>query len=412
MTDHSTSRRAQPGPALTFLTGLDLARFRAEFWSVRPLLTAAADRAGGEPPFSLDDADELLSTRGLRSPFLRIAKDGELLSTRRFVGGGGAGARVADQVIDERVLAEFSAGSTLVFQGLHRNWPALQDLAARLADELGHPVQVNAYVTPPSARGFSAHYDTHDVFVVQVAGHKSWRCFRPPVESPLPTQEWTTVREQVTARAAGAPELSATMTPGDCLYLPRGWVHEATALGGISLHLTFGVHPVTRADLVRHAVETVLECNPELRRSLPAGFDVADPAQLGPDLESTLGELAKSLAEVDPSDLAHSLERQRWNDVRPVPLQPLRQARLAAELTPETVLTVRGGSRPRLRADGEGLRMQVGGSVVPLPHTDVEVATRAIRGDPVRVRELAAAADQAVEAARALMVAGILVAPP
>ena len=231
MTDPSTSRRALTGPALTFLTGLDLARFQTDVWSQRPWLTAAGDRADGEPIFSLDDADELLSTRGLRTPFLRIAKDGQVLPTRRFVGGGGAGARVADQVLDERVLDEFSAGSTLVFQGLHRIWPPLQDLAGRLADELGHPVQVNAYLTPSTSRGFSAHYDTHDVFVLQIAGHKSWRCFAPPIAAPLPAQEWTTVRAEVAERAAGAPELTTTLGPGDCLYLPRGWVHEATALG-------------------------------------------------------------------------------------------------------------------------------------------------------------------------------------
>ncbi|MET0740388.1 MAG: cupin domain-containing protein [Candidatus Nanopelagicales bacterium] len=409
MTDASTSRRAQTGPALTFLTGLDLTRFQAEVWSRRPLLIAAAERAVSTPIFSLDDADDLLSTRGLRTPFLRIAKDGQLLPTRRFVGSGGAGARVADQVVDERVLEEFTAGSTLVFQGLHRVWPPLQDLAGRLADELGHPVQVNAYLTPSSSRGFSAHYDTHDVFVVQVAGHKSWRCFAPLIDAPLPAQEWTTVREQVTERATGTAELTATLGPGDCLYLPRGWVHEAAALGGISLHLTFGVHPLSRADLVRHAVDAVLQRNPELRRSLPAGIEVADPAQLRPDFDTALVELTKSLDELDPADLVHSLEVQRWADVRPAPLRPVRQAGLAATLTPDAVLIVRPGSHPRLHVDGDVPIVRVGDAVVPLPHTDVAILTRLLRGGSASVREFASDPDEALEAARTLLVVGILV---
>ena len=45
------------------------------------------------------------------------------------------------------------------------------------------------------------------------------------------------------------------LRPGDALYLPRGYLHSATALGDISAHLTVGVHPVTRWT----AVESVLD---------------------------------------------------------------------------------------------------------------------------------------------------------
>ena len=35
-------------------------------------------------------------------------------------------------------------------------------------------MQINAYITPPENQGFAAHYDTHDVFVLQVSGSKRW----------------------------------------------------------------------------------------------------------------------------------------------------------------------------------------------------------------------------------------------
>ena len=31
-------------------------------------------------------------------------------------------------------------------------------------------LQVNAYLTPPDSRGFNKHFDTHDVFVLQILG--------------------------------------------------------------------------------------------------------------------------------------------------------------------------------------------------------------------------------------------------
>ena len=77
------------------------------------------------------------------------------------------------------MLRLFAEGSTVVLQGLHRLWPPLIEFADQLAADLGHPTQVNAYVTPPSSRGFSPHYDVHDVFVLQVAGEKHWTIHEP-----------------------------------------------------------------------------------------------------------------------------------------------------------------------------------------------------------------------------------------
>ena len=72
------------------------------------------------------------------------------------------------------MLAQLAGGATLVLQALHRTWPPLIRFGTELAAELGHPVQINAYITPPENQGFAAHYDTHDVFVLQVAGSKRW----------------------------------------------------------------------------------------------------------------------------------------------------------------------------------------------------------------------------------------------
>ena len=102
----------------------------------------------------------------------------------------------------------------------------------QLAADLGHPVQVNAYVTPPQSRGFDAHYDVHDVFVVQVDGEKRWRVHQPVHDSPLRDQPWTDHRAAVEAAAQAPPLVDTVLRPGDCLYLPRGYLHAATALGG------------------------------------------------------------------------------------------------------------------------------------------------------------------------------------
>ena len=86
----------------------------------------------------------------------------------------------------------------------------------------------------------------HDVFVLQVAGEKHWTIHEPVLQAPLRDQPWTERRDAVRERAAEPPVIDAVLRPGDALYLPRGYLHSARALGGVSAHLTVGVHPVTR----------------------------------------------------------------------------------------------------------------------------------------------------------------------
>ena len=74
--------------------------------------------------------------------------------------------------------------------------------ARRLRTELGHPVQINAYITPPQNQGFAPHYDVHDVFVLQVAGRKQWTIHAPVVTDPLDNQPWDKRKAEVAARAA------------------------------------------------------------------------------------------------------------------------------------------------------------------------------------------------------------------
>ena len=204
------------------------------------------------------------------------------------------------------MLSLFADGHTVVLQGLHRLWPPLIDFAGALTSDLGHPVQINAYITPPSSQGFSAHYDVHDVFVLQVAGEKRWRIHAPVRPDPLRDEPWTDHRAAVEERAAEAPLIDAVLRPGDALYLPRGYLHAAEALGGTSCHLTVGVHPVTR-QAVLDAVVAIVAGDPALRSSLPLGVDLSDAAQIEHDVQASVDAIVERLRTVSTADVAHRL---------------------------------------------------------------------------------------------------------
>jgi hypothetical protein len=391
--------------------------FAEQYWSRRPLLTRAQETGGSFADLlDLPAVDELLSSRGLRTPFLRIAKDGAVVDPRRFTGPGGAGAEIGDQVSSEAVLRLFAEGSTVVLQGLHRLWPPLIEFADQLAADLGHPTQVNAYVTPPSSRGFSPHYDVHDVFVLQVAGEKHWRIHAPVLVDPLRTQPWSDRAAEVAAAAEDEPVLDAVLRPGDALYLPRGFLHSATALGEISAHLTIGIHPVTRwaaAESALDLVRTLAADDPALRGSLPLGVDLADPGTVRDEVRSVLAGLRDWLERVDPDQVADRLRAATWAQVRPEPVLPLTQSAAASALTSDTVLQLRRRLRCTLRdAPDGGVRLISGRRTHSFPADTRPALTALLSAGELKVADLPGTEDaERIALARRLVTDGIATVP-
>ncbi len=400
----TTSPDVAPGrPALRRLV-VDPVGFAADPWGRAPLLTRAADLPGAfDDLFGETAVDDLVSTHGLRTPFLRVAKDGSTLPTRAFTSGGGVGAGIADQVDDTRLTALFADGATLVLQALHRTWPPVVRFAQQLVADLGHPVQVNAYVTPPQSRGFDDHYDVHDVFVLQISGAKRWRIHAPVHEAPLRDQPWTDRREAVRAEAERECLIDEVLEPGDVLYLPRGTLHAATALGDVSTHLTVGVHTWNRHHLAEEVVAAALAAvadDPDVRTSLPLGVDVADPDDLHAHAELVRDRLLAAVRAVPTDTLAAALGGRDDTSGRAAPVGPLAQLRLAQELTDDTALVLRGSLAAHL--DSGHLRGR--GVVVDVADLEADVLHGLLDGQVVTVARLGH------ETARRLVAAGVLVA--
>ena len=388
--------------------------FARSYWSSRALFSPAAE-TGADFTDLLSEAavDELISRRGLRTPFLRMAKRGKVIPASAYTRSGGSGATIGDQVADDKVLRLVADGATLVLQGLHRTWPPLVEFGSTLAAEVGHPVQINAYITPAQNQGFSAHYDTHDVFVLQVAGRKRWVIHEPVLTDPLPAQTWEQRSAAVAARAAEPPLLDVTLEPGDALYLPRGFLHSAAALGELSIHLTVGVHPVTRHALAQQLLAEAA-AEPELRRSLPMGADLANPAVLAEHLGAAVRSLSGYAEDADGALLravAERVDADLSRTTRPGPISPLAQLAALANLTPETELVL----RPGLRAS---VRVGVGGTItlrfldksVDLPAGEEAAVKAVLAAEPVTASTLPGLdATDGLELVRLLLTEAVLV---
>jgi hypothetical protein len=240
----------------------------------------------------------------------------------------------------------FAAGATIVLQALHVHWLPAARYCRALEAALGFPVQANAYLTPASAQGFAVHHDVHDVFVLQVAGRKRWRVYAPVLELPLKDQRWSPGLGD-----PGEPVHELLLEPGDTLYLPRGWPHEASTGDGESLHLTIGLHPPTRLDVLRAALDACATGDVELRRA--AAVDGTLPGDL-------LERLAAHLA---PDQVAARLRRRFVDGRRPILEDQLDQVRALASLTAGTPVE----RRDTVIADLDGSTLRFEGKAVAFP---------------------------------------------
>jgi hypothetical protein len=190
----------------------------------------------------------------------------------------------------------FRHGKTVILKGMEQRWPPLSVLARRLEGSFACPVQVSLYLTPRGAQGFSAHFDTHEVFVLQIEGSKHWRFYGPARDLPLVEESFPVDRADL-----GAPTLEAVLHPGDLLYMPRGHVHEAFTSDGLSLHLSVGVRVFRWIDLLQHALVDLAGRDVRFREALPPGL-LAGPTS--ETMRDRLSELLAVLAERGRADNA------------------------------------------------------------------------------------------------------------
>lgn len=212
----------------------------------------------------LDDVDRILAEGRLPPALLSFNRGGEAVSPDRYRIQHSAGKdRVVESIDQPRAHALLAEGHTMVMAELQSWHEPVRQLCDSMAQVLAGRVHANVYITPSSCQGFGAHYDSHDVFIVQLVGRKRWRLRGAPHPLPLSGESFTRV-----APSVGPVERELVLEPGDVLYLPRGHIHEAAAMDSLSMHTTLGVTVPRWADLVTELIAVASHEDVALRRAL------------------------------------------------------------------------------------------------------------------------------------------------
>lgn len=269
---------------------------------------------------SLEKIERLLVDQGLRLPFLKMVKQGRGVPTSYFTSDIGQGrGSVTGLASYGKVCDLIATGNTLVLQGVRHYLPTVEAFCASVEAELGHQIGANIYLSPPHAQGAGSHYDFHSVFIKQLSGSKTWR-FREPPEI-WPRSPFLGLDQIPETPVLGETDLHA----GDCLYLPRGTIHDGWTTDEHSMHLTISLgDPHTLLDLMLDA----------LRASAIEEAAVRQIAPLRPDLhmvefESLLSDvqviLREKLMHLDLESLARAAAQplQERPSTPPVSLRDL-----------------------------------------------------------------------------------------
>ena len=226
---------------LTLLGGISPERFMKQYWHKKPLLVRQA-------------IPQVQPVMGRTELFELAARD-EVQS--RLVIQDGGSWRLKHGPFQRRALPPLKRpGWTLLVQGVD------------LQQELAHAL-VQAFRFVPDCRlddlmisyatdggGVGPHFDSYDVFLLQVQGRRRWRIGR---------QKDLSLQADVPLKilAHFAPEQEFLLEAGDMLYLPPRYAHDGVAVGDC-MTCSIGFRAPQQGELARELLQRLADDAPEL----------------------------------------------------------------------------------------------------------------------------------------------------
>jgi 50S ribosomal protein L16 3-hydroxylase len=268
------------------LGGLAPSRFMRRHWHKKPLLVRQAVET--LPPLTRAELFALAARDDVESRV--VVREGRHWSLRQGP-------------LRRRALPPLSQPRwTLLVQGLDLHVDAAHALLSRF--RFVPDARLDDLMVSYASDGGSVgpHIDSYDVFLLQVTGWRRWRygrCARPLWRDDVPVKMLKRFE----------PAESHLLEPGDMLYLPPGWAHEGTAVGGDCMTASIGFRAPTRGELARVLFERLADNGDD--GPSPRYRDAGQPATAQPGavpraLEAfALQALQRALAE--PGAVARAL---------------------------------------------------------------------------------------------------------
>lgn len=271
-----------PGPVdpdapLALLGGMTPAAFMRDIWQRKPLLIRQAV-PGIEPPVSRESLFELADRDDVESRLISHFRNRWKLEQGPFAADN-LPSRKARQwtLLVQGVNLHDSAAAALLGQFRFAPDARLDDLMISYATDGG---------------GVGPHFDSYDVFLLQVSGRRRWRISSQAKLDLVPDLPLKILSDFT-------PEEEWVLEPGDMLYLPPQYAHDGVAEGECMTY-SIGFRAPAYRELAGHFLawlsETV-EDNEDLggRYADPGEAATAHPAQLPAQMVRAVTERLSAL---------------------------------------------------------------------------------------------------------------------
>jgi len=219
------------------LGGLSPEQFMRRHWQKKPLLVRQA-LPGIRPPASRSELAALAASEDVES---------RLVS--QF-----SGKWALKQGPVAKLPPYSKPGWTLLVQGLDLHLQNAHELLSqfRFVPEARLDDLMISYAS--DGGGVGPHFDSYDVFLIQVHGQRRWRIGRQGVATTGALRAGVPVK----LLADFEPEQEFVLEPGDMLYLPPGWAHDGIAIGEC-MTCSVGFRTPWRAELARELLQRLMD---------------------------------------------------------------------------------------------------------------------------------------------------------
>lgn len=316
-------------PAFEFdqiIAPLGREQFLAEYWT-KKFLHLPGTRGWFTPLLPWEELNRILEWNPPPQPQLRLFQEGVMMDLRRYIDGpvGGLSLNAGGLIT---LLAQ---GASMVLDSVQQVAPAVAGLTSSMEEALSCACVANLYAGWKTQKGFDLHFDSHEVFVLQLYGRKRWQVFAPTRPHPVGDDI------EAAPRPTAPPIWEGIINDGDLLYLPRGFWHVVYPLDEPSLHISWGAQPNNGVEFLSWWMRK-LRAHPEVRKSL---VNMSDPAARQ-DFMAQMIKFIEAAGTGDP--LGEFLgAQQATRRARPyvrLPLAPIEQSRPLTNLSTHIRLAV------------------------------------------------------------------------
>lgn len=222
--------------AVLLLGGLSPQTFMRKHWQKKPLLIRQAVPDAGTV-LNRDALFDMAATEGVESRLIKQSTRGWSLSHGPF---------------SRRQLPLLKTPAwTLLVQGVDLHVPAAHQLLQqfRFVPEARLDDLMVSYAA--DGGGVGPHFDSYDVFLLQLSGRRRWRIGRlknPQLQANVPLKILKHFE----------PEQEWVLEPGDMLYLPPRWAHDGVAMGEC-MTASVGFRAASKAEFAREVMQRCVD---------------------------------------------------------------------------------------------------------------------------------------------------------